>query len=265
MNNLEQNIIIYETGELKLDVHLANRTVWLNQQQLATIFQTTKQNISKHINKLFVSEELNKSQVVNFWFTTGNDGKEYEVAYYNLKVLIYLGWVIKSDIAKSFRNWAEKILEGYSIEGYSINEATCLECRDKINHLQNQIYEIREKQLHELTFCKGEQLEGYLSIKKFLETAKQSIYIIDDYFDHSFDDVLKEINVSTTIITDPNNPIESNEIYDVKKTKAFHDRFIFADGIGYHIGCSLKDIGNSLAIATRLESITLSDLLKLIK
>ena len=140
-----------------------------------------------------------------------------------------------------------------------------LQHSEYIIDLQNRVTTLENDLAHPLMFQKGEQLQGYLSIKRFLETARQSIYIIDDYFDHSFDDVLKNIGVTTTIFTDSDNIIESNEIYTVHKSKKCHDRFIFVDGVGYQLGCSLKDIGNSFTIATKLNSITLSDILKIIK
>lgn len=264
-NEMQQEIIIFETGELKLDVRLKGKTVWLNLNQLTEMFNTTKSNISEHLKDIFNEEDIDIDSAVRFFRTTASDGKKYNIKYYNLDIIILLAMRIKSKIAVNFRKWAINILKEYSIEGSSINYDRCLKCENNYLRLEQKINELEFKQSHQLIFKKGEQLEGYLSIKRFLETAKQSIYIIDDYFDHSFDEILKEINVTTIIITDPNNKTESNKIYTVKKSKIFHDRFIFVDGVGYHLGCSLKDIGNSLAIATRLESISLSDLLNLLK
>ena len=261
----ENKIVIYKSGELKLDVHLSEKTVWLNLNQLVEIFNSTKSNVSEHLKHIFKEEDIDEDQTVRFFRTLASNNKSYNIKYYNLDVIILLAMRINSPIARSFRKWAREILKEYSIEGSAINKERCLRCENNYLKLQEKIYELEQNQKHEITFQKGEQLQGYLSIKRFLETARQSIYIIDDYFDHSFDDVLKDIGVTTTIFTDSDNIIESNEIYEVHKSKKCHDRFIFVDGVGYQLGCSLKDIGNSFTIATKLNSITLSDILKIIK
>ena len=265
-----ENYDIIIKNKFGVEAKLEEGNVWLCQKDIEHLFDSSHSNVTEHIQNIFSTKEQDEKSVCRFFRHTAKDGKSYNTKYYNKEMIMSIGFKINSIIAIEFRKWAIEVINSGLANKYA-PPCKCDECAPLLQTIQmvqentRRINEIEAKKNHEICFQKGEQFEGYLSIKKFLETAKQSIYIIDDYFDHSFDDVLKEINVSTTIITDPNNPIESNEIYDVKKTKAFHDRFIFADGVGYHIGCSLKDIGNSLAITTRLESISLTDLLKLIK
>ena len=226
--------------------------------------------MTEHIRNLFLTKEQDENSVCRFFRHTASDGKTYNTKYYNKEMIMSIGFKINSEIAIEFRKWAIEVIDSGLANKYA-PPCKCNECAPLIQTMQiaeenrTRIEKLEFEKNHELAFQKGEQLQGYLSIKRFLETARQSIYIIDDYFDHSFDDVLKEIGVSTTVFTDSDNIIESNEIYEVHKSKKCHDRFIFVDGVGYQLGCSLKDIGNSFTIATKLNSITLSDILKIIK
>ena len=116
---MEQNIentgdiIIYQTedGLTKINVKLNNETVWLNQQQLVMLYQSSKSNISEHIKHIFAEGELEEKSVVRKFRTTADDGKNYEVTYYNLDMIISLGYRIKSAIATRFRIWATQRLQ----------------------------------------------------------------------------------------------------------------------------------------------------------
>ncbi|MCT7406653.1 virulence protein RhuM/Fic/DOC family protein [Aliarcobacter cryaerophilus] len=120
---METKIVIYEdvNGEIKLDVSLENDTLWLSQKQLEVLFDRDKSVISRHIKNIFKEEELDKNSVVAKNATTATDGKIYQVEYYNLDMIISLGYRVNSKIATSFRVWATKILKDYIINGYSIN------------------------------------------------------------------------------------------------------------------------------------------------
>ncbi|MDY0181145.1 virulence protein RhuM/Fic/DOC family protein [Aliarcobacter skirrowii] len=120
---MESKIVIYEdaNGEIKLDVSLENDTLWLSQKQLEVLFDRDKSVISRHIKNIFKEEELDKNSVVAKNATTATDGKIYQVEYYNLDMIISLGYRVNSKRATSFRVWATKILKDYIINGYSIN------------------------------------------------------------------------------------------------------------------------------------------------
>ena len=120
---METKIVIYEdvNGEIKLDVTLENDTLWLSQKQLEVLFDRDKSVISRHIKNIFKDEELDKNSVVAKNATTATDGKIYQVEYYNLDMIISLGYRVNSKRATSFRVWATKILKDYIINGYSIN------------------------------------------------------------------------------------------------------------------------------------------------
>ena len=123
---MEQNneIILFETSDKKvtLSVPMDGDTVWLSQAQMAELFDTTKQNVSLHANNCFKEGELNKKSVVKDFLTTASDGKNYKTKYYNLDVIISVGYRVKSKRGIEFRQWASKILKQYMIDGYAINE-----------------------------------------------------------------------------------------------------------------------------------------------
>ena len=111
-----------EDGLTKIDVTLEDETVWLNQAQMAELFQTTKQNISYHINNCFKEGELNETSVVKDFLTTAADGKPYNTHYYNLDVIISVGYRVKSLRGTQFRIWANSVLKEYLIKGFAMND-----------------------------------------------------------------------------------------------------------------------------------------------
>ncbi|SFB90824.1 Virulence protein RhuM family protein [Kaistella jeonii] len=97
-------------------------TVWLSQSQLSELFKQTKQNVSLHINNCFKEEELDSNSVVKESLTTASDGKKYKIKYYNLDVIISVGYRVKSKQGTQFSIWANKILKEYLVKGYSLNQ-----------------------------------------------------------------------------------------------------------------------------------------------
>lgn len=121
---LKSEIIVYQTedGRVKLDVRLENETVWQTQQMMADLFQTSKSNISEHIKHVFEEGELNEPSVVRKFRTTATDGKNYNVAYYNLDVIISVGYRVKSLRGTQFRIWATQRLKEYIIKGFIMDD-----------------------------------------------------------------------------------------------------------------------------------------------
>lgn len=117
-------IVIYQSadGKNKLNVKLENETVWLSQAQLVELYQTSKSNVSEHIRNIFTEGELVKDSVVRKFRTTASDGKNYDVEYYNLDMIISLGYRIKSSIATQFRIWATERLKEYLIKGFTMDD-----------------------------------------------------------------------------------------------------------------------------------------------
>lgn len=117
-------IILYQTqdGENKIEVTLANETVWLSADQMAELFQRNKSTISRHIKNVFEEDELSQDSVVAFYATTASDGKIYQVAYYNLDMIISIGYRVKSYRGVQFRIWATQVLKEYLIKGFALND-----------------------------------------------------------------------------------------------------------------------------------------------
>lgn len=124
MADEQGEIIIYQTndGKNKIDVKLEGETVWLTQAQLVELYQSSKSNVSEHIKHIFEEKELEENSVVRKFRTTASDGKQYEVAHYNLDMIISLGYRIKSSIATQFRIWATERLKEYIIKGFTMDD-----------------------------------------------------------------------------------------------------------------------------------------------
>ena len=120
--NDKNEIILYQPDEtVKLEVRMSEETVWLTQQQMTILFETSKQNISLHINNIFKERELDKDSVVKEYLTTAADGKNYRTRIYNLDVIISVGYRVKSKRGTQFRIWANSILKDYLLRGYALN------------------------------------------------------------------------------------------------------------------------------------------------
>jgi hypothetical protein len=124
MTSNKSEIIIYQSGDgrTKIDVRIEGETVWLSQAQMAELFQTTKQNVSLHINNAFKEGELEPDSVVKEYLTTAADGKSYRVQHYNLDVIIAVGYRVKSLRGTQFRQWATSVLREYLQKGFSMND-----------------------------------------------------------------------------------------------------------------------------------------------
>ena len=149
-------IILYQTqdGESKIEVTLANETVWLTADQMAELFQRNKSTISRHIKNVFESGELRQDSVVAFFATTASDGKVYQVAYYNLDMIISVGYRVNSNRGVQFRIWATQVLKEYLIKGFALNDEL-LKNAGKGNYFDELLARIRDIRSSEKVFyCK---------------------------------------------------------------------------------------------------------------
>lgn len=139
------NVIVYvdDNGKPQVDVRFQDETVWLTQAQLVDLYQSSKANVSEHIKNIFDEGELDKDSVVRKFRTTASDGKNYEVNYYNLDMIISLGYRIKSSIATKFRIWATDRLREYITKGFAIDSER-LKNLGGGNHWKELLDEIRD-------------------------------------------------------------------------------------------------------------------------
>ncbi len=149
MQEPQSEILIYqpEGGKTRIDVRLEDETVWLTQGQLVDLFQSSKQNISLHIRNLFTENELDETSVVKEYLTTAADGKNYRTKYYNLDVIIAVGYRVRSHRGTQFRRWATERLREYLVKGFAMDDERIKEGRnlgaDYYDELLERIRDIR--------------------------------------------------------------------------------------------------------------------------
>ena len=122
MERKNNEIILFENQNVKLEVNLKDETVWLTQKQMAELFDKDRKTITRHIQNIYKDEELEENSVCSFFEHTAEDGKRYKVQYYNLDMIISVGYRVKSHNGVIFRKWANKILKDYLLKGYAINQ-----------------------------------------------------------------------------------------------------------------------------------------------
>lgn len=259
-------IILYQPDEtVKLEVRLEEETVWLTQTQMAELFLTSKQNVSLHVNNIFKENELDKNSAVKESLTTASDGKKYRIRYYNLDVIISVGYRVKSIRGTQFRQWANKVLKDYLLKGYSVNrrltelEHTVAEHSKKIDFFVRTSLPPVEG-----IFCDGQIFDAYQFAAGLIRSAKESILLVDNYVDESVLLMLSKrgAGVQADIYTRTVNrqfhlDVERhNSQYPpiaVHTCQKIHDRFLIIDHTDvYHIGASLKDLGRKIFAFSKL-------------
>ena len=167
---MKNEIILFENQDIKLEVNMKDETVWLNREQLSMLFDRDIKTIGKHINNA-LNEELDNSVVAKF-ATTAKDGKTYQVEYYNLDMIISVGYRVKSKNGITFRKWATGVLKDYMIKGYAINQKR-LEYLEKTVKLIDIAGRIE-------TELKGTEAQGIINV---INNYRNALDLLDDY-DH---------------------------------------------------------------------------------
>ena len=122
MDEKKNEIILFENQGVRLEVNLKDETVWLTQKQMAELFGKDRRTITRHIQNIYKDEELVESSVCSFFEHTAEDGKKYNVQYYNLDMIISIGYRVNSKQGILFRKWATNILKDYMLKGYAVNQ-----------------------------------------------------------------------------------------------------------------------------------------------
>lgn len=250
-------IIKFRDGDFELDVNLSpiEETVWLSYIQMAELFETTKNNVSMHVVNILNEKELENSTTKKS-FVVGPDNKNRETTLCNLDMVISVGYRIKSKRGITFRRWANQIIKDYLIKGYVMNDRRIMECEKNILELQIGVLKLEARDYVGLTFTPDSQWEGISAIINLFRQAKNRIIIVDNYFGHEFDRDLKNLKVKIIVITDPNNKkIESNELYEVRKNKKYHDRYIVIDNTVFHCGSSLRSLGEKVSTISKIKDL----------
>ena len=287
---MENQIILYQPDrEVKLEVRLENETVWLNRIQLAELFARDVKTIGKHINNALKEELADMATVAKFAIVQNEGGREVtrHIEFYNLDMILSVGYRVKSNRGVEFRRWANKVLKEYLLKGYSVNQrlksleekvdAKLLQHEKQLDYLTDKVDFFVRTSLPpvEGVFYDGQIFDAYKFATDLIRTAKKSILLIDNYVDDSVLLMLSKRGkgVAATIYTHGisnqlNLDIQKhNSQYpriDVRTFKQSHDRFLIIDNAEvYHIGASLKDLGKKMFAFSKLDipPQTITDLL----
>ena len=279
---MKDEIIIYQANQAsaQIEVRIEEESVWLSQSQMATLFNQTKQNISLHIINCFKEKELESISVVKDFLTTAKDGKNYTIKYYNLDVIISVGYRVKSKQGTQFRIWATNVLRDYLLKGYALNQRMD-RIENKYENLSNEVKQISLQIKTNLppnqgVFFNGQVFDAYVFVSEIIKNAKTEIILIDNYIDETVLLHLSKRNadVKAIIYTGKITPQllldleKHNKQYPPIEIKPFsnsHDRFLIIDQKElYHIGASLKDLGKKWFGFSRMD-ILAGSLLKMLK
>ena len=264
LNNPENRgeIILYQPyNSINLEVRVEKETVWLNRQQMAQLFDRDVKTIGKHVANA-LKEELRDFSVVANFATTAADGKIYRVEYFNLDMILSVGYRVKSQRGIQFRIWSNRILTEYILKGHVLHqhidrvEKIAVETEKRVTETEKKIDFFVRTALppKEGIFFDGQIFDAYTFISNLIKSAKRSVTLIDNYIDENVLLLLSKRvkGVEATIYTSSVTPQfqldlqKHNAQYapiTVKTFKRSHDRFLFIDSDVYHIGASLKDLG----------------------
>lgn len=261
-------IILYQPDEaVKLEVRLEDETVWLTQEQIADLFGTKRPAITKHLNNIYKSGELDIDSTCSILEHMGNDGKQrYTTKYYNLDAILSIGYRVNSKNATLFRKWANSVLKDYLLKGYSINKRLSELERTVAQHTEKIDFFVRTALPPvEGIFYNGQIFDAYKFATDLVKSAKRSIVLIDNYVDETVLLMLskRSVGVSATIyiqrITqqlqlDLDRHNSQYPPIDIRTYRDSHDRFLIVDETDvYHIGASLKDLGKKMFAFSKLD------------
>ena len=257
-------IILYQPDEtVRLEVRLEDDTVWLTQQQMAELFNATKQNVSLHIKNIYEEGELEEASTVKDYLTVRKEGNRTvrrHVNYYNLDVIISVGYRIKSIRGTRFRQWANRVIKEYLLNGYSVNQRF-LNIEQRLASAEEKIDFFVRTSLPpvEGVLFEGQIFDAYKLVEALVKSAKREIILIDNYVDASVFDLLEQRGqgVDATIYTEhvgqsllhlqQLNQQQYGRRVEVREyNNRFHDRFLILDDSLYHFGASFKDLGRRL-------------------
>jgi len=279
----ENQIVIYQPNEtVRLDVRLESDTVWLTQAQLCELFGVVKSNVSYHLKNIYGTRELDYGatvQKIRTVRTEAGRAVSRDIEYFNLDVIISLGYRINSKLGIQFRQWATRVLKEYMLRGYVVNQRLN-QLEDKVDrrlakHDQD-IVELKDKvdffvQTSQPpvrgVFYNGQVFDAHVFAAKFILSAKKSILLIDSWVDVVTLELLakKAKGVTVEIVTSRRgNKISASDTakfnaqhggLTITVSKNFHDRFLVIDDKTlYLVGASLKDLGWKCFAFTKLDS-----------
>lgn len=278
------DIVIYKSGEIELNVTLKENNIWLGANDIASIFDVNRPAIVKHIGNIYKTDELDKDSTCSILEQVATDGKKRRMNFYNLDMIISVGYRINSKKATKFRKWATSILKQYITDGYVINSDKITNDRfisleEKVHYLSEKIAILESKDIKpkQGIFYDGQIFDAYTFVSDLIRSAKIKIILIDNYVDDSvltlfsknqnIDVIIYTKNISKQLNLDLKKYNSQYKKIEIKKFENSHDRFLIVDEKElFHLGASLKDLGKkwfafskmdikSFDVLKRLESI----------
>jgi len=258
-----KDIIIYQNGEIEINVSVDKDTIWLSSEKIAMLFGVQRPAIVKHINNIYKTNELSKILTCSILEQVTKDGKKRKKNFYNLDVIISVGYRVNSIRATQFRIWATSVLKQYVYKGFVINSEKITHQRFKelendVSILKNKVTEIdlylkTNQLLKQGVFFDNQVFDAYIFVSDLIRGANKSIILIDNYIDDTVLTLLskRKKSVEVVILT---KKIGRQLLLDIDKYNAqyepikifknAHDRFLIIDEKDvYHFGASLKDLG----------------------
>ena len=277
----EQNqIILYQPNDtISLEVRLENETVWLSQTQMSELFDVNRTSIVKHIKNIYATDELEEISTCAIFSQVRVEGNRKivrNIPFYNLDIIIAVGYRVNSIRGTRFRQWANKVLKQYLLNGFAINQRVnqledkidkkFAEQAAKIEHLNKQVDFFVRTSLPpvEGVFHNGQIFDAYKFVTDLIKSAKKSVVLIDNYVDESVLLMLSKRNqgVTAKIYTSQITPQLRQDLakhhsqyptIQLVRHTTSHDRFLIIDDTEvYHIGASLKDLGKKLFAFSKL-------------
>ena len=267
---LAQNgeIILYQPdSSIRLEVLLREDTVWLNRQQIADLFHRDIKTIGKHIQNAKAEELKGIPTVAKFAIVQkeGNRLINRTKEYYNLDMILSVGYRVKSPQGIMFRQWANRVLKDYLLRGHAINQRI-ERLEQRVSKTEEQIGFFVRTALPpvEGVFYDGQIFDAYAFAADLIRSARKRIILIDNYVDDSVlltlakrkEGVSAEIvtkHVSETLKLDLERHNRQYPPVTVRECDRYHDRFLIIDDTVYHLGASLKDLGKKLFAFSRME------------
>lgn len=293
MEVIKDEVVVYQPDDkVRIEVRLNDDMIWISQPQMVQLFQSSKANISEHIKNIFQQNELDENSTVRKIRTLQKEGNREvyrNISYYNLDVIISVGFRVNTKVGIHFRQWANNILKNNLLKGYSINQRIDYienKLEQKLNDHDVQLGKINEqinyfvqKSIPPIqgVFYDGEIFDAYNFVTQLIKNANKSIVVIDNYVDESVLTMLdkRKNGVTAIIYTDKINKQLQLDIklhnsqyptIDVFTIKNCHDRFIIIDDEEVFLfGASLKDLGKKLFAFSKLYMSSKTLLDKLVK
>ena len=268
----DSQIVLYQPDEsisLHVKIDGAFKTVWLSLDQMAELFGRDRSVIGKHVRTIFKEGELQKESVWAKFAYTASDGKTYQVDYYNLDVIISVGYRVKSVQGTKFRIWATSILRQYLLQGYSVNRHL-IALQENMDKRMTHIEDVQVKQQQqldffirtstppaEMVFFEGDFYTARVALENLVRSANHRVIIIDGYVSSLTLSVLdvRKSNVTATIYTvgvgqgmqrlmEEHDRLFPDNHIDIRKWRnESHDRWLIIDDSLYHCGHSLNANG----------------------